>query len=314
MIRARAKRCVPSHPGAARAAFTLVELLVVIAIIALLVGILLPALKNARDTAKQVICLNNFKQIGIAYNHYGLDKKGQIWESGNETPVWRRWYAMPRNQQVVMSGSNPLVLGPAYEYLSTMSDQVFSCPVNKRRAPVNNAFTDPNQQILWQTFLDDQPESLNFDYTMVTGSSGAPLNATVFTGYSLGCRNMGGTDGRAPTLPANTTLIKTFRACPVYIEEDTTFHNGGSPDGLYSNWDELTGRHFNKGHMNFLDGSADLMDTPKGNNPNTQADPGSLTGNDFYASRGGASLWYQMAPTYPTGGARGYGWLLRPRP
>lgn len=127
-----------------RHAFTLIELLVVIAIVALLVSLLLPALGEARNTAKDLLCKNNMRQVGLGIQMYLDDQKVPYWFSIRSTggaPF--RHYLVPRaladycgdgRSQVYKCaravGALSVKDPNAYQYLSVTGQRYFIDPLD----------------------------------------------------------------------------------------------------------------------------------------------------------------------------------------
>lgn len=88
--------------GTGRTAFTLIEVLVVIAVIALLISMLLPALRHAREAGRSTVCLSNQRSIGMAYSMYASTyKEWTPRESGTsespQGPLIPAWYVSRAN-------------------------------------------------------------------------------------------------------------------------------------------------------------------------------------------------------------------------
>jgi prepilin-type N-terminal cleavage/methylation domain-containing protein len=105
-----------------RSGFTLIELLVVIAIIAVLIGLLLPAVQKVREAAARISCTNNMRQLGLACQHYAVDHNNKV------PPVSGCTFSMAMMPSNSMPGSDGTIFYWLLPYIE--QDNVFSAHSN----------------------------------------------------------------------------------------------------------------------------------------------------------------------------------------
>lgn len=109
----------------------MIELLVVIAIIAILMAILLPSLSKAREAGKRAVCLNNMRQLTLAWNMYADENNGKIVNScyyiGPQEPLWVApdWSMSDPAEEI-----EAIKAGALYPYCKNV--KLYKCPTGVR--------------------------------------------------------------------------------------------------------------------------------------------------------------------------------------
>jgi prepilin-type N-terminal cleavage/methylation domain-containing protein/prepilin-type processing-associated H-X9-DG protein len=194
-------------------AFTLIELLVVIAIIAVLVGLLLPAVQSAREAARRAQCMNNLKQLGLAMHGYhdaiSRFPSALTYIAGSPdvptgigSPLAAILpYLEQKNVQDLLDPNQPWIY--VSSTVATMSLSMFLCPSDTGPSPYHYAFFDSWGLPVGSTFGSDSyglSKGLNDAMCMSAGYGPAPVtNESGMFGFNSFRKITQVTDGTSNT-------------------------------------------------------------------------------------------------------------------
>ena len=263
---------MPMRIPVRRLGFTLIELLVVIAIIAILIGLLLPAVQKVREAAARMKCQNNLKQLGLAMHMYH-DSYGYFPASFSKNPpqFQNNWgwltSLLPCVEQAPLYANlnTTAVAFNANSYTTGIVPPIFLCPADPASSNITNPYFSGYARTNY--LVSEQVSDGGSQYSMNVITDG--LSNTIMVGERDGTSQVGGIwAGRDSTSVAGVIARPNWPLNTRYPHGSTVPTKANDPTCISYTW---TSKHAGNGvNFAFCDGSIHFLSASLATDPTQQ--------------------------------------------